>query len=69
MTRASDQSRDERIEHYVVLMLENRSFDHMLGALARRGLIAADGGTDEMFNVGLNGNRVGLTRAVAQVWP
>ena len=27
----------ERIEHIVVLMLENRSFDHMLGYLSLEG--------------------------------
>jgi phospholipase C len=27
---------DGRIEHFVVLMLENRSFDHMLGFSAFR---------------------------------
>jgi phospholipase C len=39
----------ERIEHVVVLMLENRSFDHMLGYLS------LDGGRDEV-----DGRRPGM---------
>jgi phospholipase C len=34
---------DARIKHVVVLMLENRSFDHMLGALHHGGLKPVDG--------------------------
>ncbi len=35
-------ARDE-IEHFVVLMMENRSFDHMLGTLSLEGLANLDG--------------------------
>jgi hypothetical protein len=41
----------ERIEHLVVLMLENRSFDHMLGYLSLEGARAdVDGLRPEMVN-------------------
>ncbi|MDQ3736946.1 MAG: hypothetical protein M3318_05820, partial [Actinomycetota bacterium] len=35
MSSAADQARDnlQKIEHFIVLMLENRSFDQMLGYL------------------------------------
>lgn len=47
---------DAGIEHVVVLMLENRSFDHMLGYLALEGGIEGiDGLTREMGNPRPNG--------------
>jgi phospholipase C len=46
---AAQQSPLSKIDHVVVLMLENRSFDSMLGALGK--YYAADAGFD-----GLSGN-------------
>jgi len=52
---------DPRIRHIVVLMLENRSFDHMLGLLAPEvpGLRGVSLG--EYSNVGIDGVRYDLT--------
>ena len=36
----------EKVDHIVVLMLENRSVDHMLGYLSLEGMVAAVGGKD-----------------------
>ena len=52
---------DPRIRHIVVLMLENRSFDHMLGLLmpdipGLRGVRAGD-----YFNEGADGTRYYVT--------
>jgi phospholipase C len=46
----------ERIEHVVVVMLENRSFDHVLGALALEGR-EVDGVDTTRFNCDLANNR------------
>ena len=47
------------IEHIVVLMMENRSFDHMLGFLPREGhLKYLEGLTGEEFNHDPNGNKI-----------
>ena len=47
----------DNLKHIVVLMMENRSFDHMLGSLkAVDGSI--DGITDQMSNLDTNGNPV-----------
>src|SRR5216684_4397197 len=47
----------DNLKHIVVLMMENRSFDHMLGSLkAVDGRI--DGITDQMSNPDTNGNPV-----------
>ena len=53
--------RDPRIEHIVVLMMENRSFDHMLGFLKRenpeiRGIVGGD-----YSNTGTAGNELPVT--------
>ena len=37
MAKGSDSANLAKIEHVVVLMLENRSFDHMLGYLSLEG--------------------------------
>src|SRR2546421_11430491 len=51
-------------DHLVVLMLENRSFDHLLGALGRAGTLPIDGGqANELINLGLTGEPVGLEAA------
>jgi phospholipase C len=41
--RGSEPDLDERIKHIFVLVLENRSFDHMLGAIPIRGTDAETG--------------------------
>jgi phospholipase C len=48
---ASDTAKNlERIDHIVVLMLENRSFDHMLGYLKLEGGLPVDGLDASMSN-------------------
>jgi phospholipase C len=59
--RGPGPTADPRIKHIVVLMLENRSFDHMLGLLMRdipglRGVKPGD-----YFNVGEDGTRFYIT--------
>src|SRR5262249_54254644 len=58
---SSVEGSDPRILHIVVLMMENRSFDHMLGLLAPEvpGLRGVSLG--EHSNVGLDGARYDLT--------
>ncbi|HEY8303541.1 MAG TPA: alkaline phosphatase family protein [Solirubrobacteraceae bacterium] len=46
----------QKIEHIVVLMLENRSFDHMLGYLTLNGRRDIDGLTGQEFNVAPDGS-------------
>jgi phospholipase C len=52
-----------QIRHIVVLMMENRSFDHMLGHLKLDGMADLDGltGPEVNFNVDPNGNKIGIT--------
>jgi phospholipase C len=55
----------DNIKHIIVLMLENRSFDHMLGFLridepATPG-DAIDGLTGEEFNLDAHGNQIGVS--------
>lgn len=51
-------------DHLVVLMLENRSFDHLLGSLGRAGSVPVDGGQpDDLINVGLSGEVVHIGQA------
>jgi phospholipase C len=47
----------QKIDHIVVLMLENRSFDHMLGYLALRGQEEVRGLNMDLFNEGPDGQR------------
>jgi phospholipase C len=47
------------IEHIIVLMMENRSFDHMFGALALEGR-TVDGLTGRETNPGVDGDPVGV---------
>src|SRR5262245_66596570 len=58
---SSAEKSDPRIRHIVVLMLENRSFDHMLGLLAPE--VPGLGGVSlgEYGNVGIGGARYALT--------
>jgi phospholipase C len=53
----------QKIKHIVVLMMENRSFDMMLGHLSLEGMADVDGltGPEVNFNVDPNGNRITLT--------
>jgi phospholipase C len=53
----------QQIKHIVVLMMENRSFDMMLGHLSLEGMPDVDGltGPDVNFNVDPNGTRIPLT--------
>lgn len=46
------------IRHVIILMKENRSFDHLLGRIHRRGQPNADGAPDTFSNLDLNGNAV-----------
>lgn len=56
-------SEDERrellssIDHFVVLTMENRSFDHMLGSLLMEGRDDIDGLTGDEWSLDLQGNR------------
>jgi phospholipase C len=45
-----------------VVMMENRSFDHLLGYLSQDGMPEVEGLTGEEFNLDPDGNRIGLTR-------
>ena len=49
----------DKIEHVVVLMLENRSFDHMLGAVAFSGSVKQPSGTET--NPDADGNPVPIS--------
>ncbi len=53
----------QQIKHIVVLMMENRSFDMMLGHLSLDGMADVDGltGPDVNFNVDPNGKKIPLT--------
>ena len=49
----------DQLKHIVVLMMENRSFDHMLGAL-RATDPRIDGFPDDWTNPGPNGEAIGV---------
>ncbi len=53
----------QEIKHIVVLMMENRSFDMMLGHLSLEGMGDVDGltGPDVNFNVDPHGNKIPVT--------
>jgi phospholipase C len=57
-TGDADAQRLRTLKHIVVLMMENRSFDHMLGYLKREGMDEVDGLTGEEFNLDTSGRRV-----------
>jgi phospholipase C len=57
------------IDHIVALVLENRSFDHVLGDLGRSGALAVDGGRPEMANRDLNGQPIGISPVAFPVSP
>ena len=49
------------IKHIVVLMMENRSFDHMLGYLKQDGIPEVNGLDLDEFNLGPDGTEVAVT--------
>ena len=53
----------QQIRHIVVVMMENRSFDHMLGHLSLEGMADVDGlsGPEVNFNLDPNGKKIGIT--------
>lgn len=51
----------KKIKHIVVVMMENRSFDHMLGYLKRDGMPEVNGLNGDEFNVGPDGSKVPIT--------
>src|SRR5215475_8058209 len=48
------------LQHIVVVMMENRSFDHMLGYLSLEGMQQVDGLTGTEFNMDSDGNVVNV---------
>jgi phospholipase C len=58
-----------QVEHIVALVLENRSFDHLLGDLGRSGGLALDGGNAGMSNPDLNGNAIPIAPTIGNVSP
>src|SRR5712691_5878925 len=61
----------DKLQHIVVLMMENRSFDHMLGSLKAVNA-AIDGVTPDLSNPDTNGNPVkaqALAEFQAQLQP
>ena len=48
------------LRHIVVVMMENRSFDHMLGYLRQEGMTDVDGLRGDEFNVDADGTRIGV---------
>lgn len=61
MTDGLALERLRRVRHIVIVMMENRSFDHMLGYLMRDGIEAVDGLTGDEFNLGPDGTKVPVT--------
>lgn len=51
----------EAVEHVVALVLENRSFDHVLGDLGRSGALPLDGGRSDAVNADVNGVPIALS--------
>jgi phospholipase C len=50
----------QKVKHIVVLMMENRSFDHMLGYLKNDGMPEVNGLNGDEFNLGPDGTKVPL---------
>jgi phospholipase C len=57
-TDVADLKRLRALKHIVVVMMENRSFDHMLGYLSQEGMTGVDGLTGEEFNFGPDGRKI-----------
>jgi phospholipase C len=51
-----------QVKHLVVVMMENRSFDHMLGYLRQEGMPGVEGLTGNEFNVAPDGSKIAVTR-------
>jgi phospholipase C len=61
---AEDQAGRDRLKtlkHVVVVMMENRSFDHMLGYLKRDGMADVDGLAGNEWNLDKKGRRIAVT--------
>jgi phospholipase C len=54
---------DASIDHVIVVMMENRSFDHYFGSLTLAGRSDVDGLTKDMFNLDSNGDKVFVHKA------
>lgn len=52
------------IDHLVVVMMENRSYDHLLGARSLQGLAGGDGLTASMTNPNMAGDEIGVYEAM-----
>jgi phospholipase C len=48
------------LKHIVVVMMENRSFDHMLGYLRQEGMTDVDGLRGDEFNLDADGKQIGV---------
>ena len=51
----------QTLKHIVVVMMENRSFDHMLGYLKRDGMAEVEGLVGNEWNLDKKGRRVAVT--------
>jgi phospholipase C len=59
-TDEADLKRLRALKHIVVVMMENRSFDHMLGYLSLEGMADVDGLTGKEFNFDRNGKKIAV---------
>jgi len=59
----------DKIEHIVVLMMENRSFDHMLGYLKLKRGLAIDGLNGTEQNPDLDGRRISVNPLASTLFP
>jgi phospholipase C len=55
---AAELKRLRSLKHIVVVMMENRSFDHMLGYLTREGMTDVNGLTGKEFNLDADGRKI-----------
>jgi len=56
----ADAARLRTLKHIVVVMMENRSFDHMLGYLQREGMSEVDGLSGAEYNLDPNGAKIAV---------
>jgi phospholipase C len=56
--QAAAVQRLQSLKHIVIVMMENRSFDHMLGYLRQEGMSELDGLTGDEFNLDADGNSI-----------
>jgi phospholipase C len=59
-TDAADLKALRALKHIVVVMMENRSFDHMLGYLKQEGMTGVDGLDGSEFNYDPTGKKIGV---------